>query len=1439
MSNTIMTAKNVFSDGLIMDLAPDATQASTLTNALNATIITMNGNEYSLQNDIGNGRVETAYLPEGYMPVGTCELGGIIYIASYNPLTNKSQIGCFPSPERNISSDEVGNSDVSLNWEDFNSTQSVKKVLIKRNLNPGDKFIVASSYLEENQNYLSDYGNTDHIHGGFPKIVKLHIVSIEDSGKITYLDDSVRWYDNYYIANYKKTTQEVDIDSYRSILSSGYSVFQSKVSGKLAILAELESITGFECAYSVYKDNEETSEEETNKEEETSKDLNYTNYKVYINFHWQTDNNDINPSNINISDISYTGPIPQQAGKIHTWYKDDKKWILSTDFDDSEHSIEVDKIEVDEPFLLPVTYFYQKDDTTTYGYQLGQGCSYDKYKSQYNFDKLIEAIKELQHTSWLKVNQVMTTGGLPDEEMYYVDLDSISYDKTSDEPTYYTSYTTSEGKAQKQELKPLQIPDTVINNYFKSSICKEIGSISIPTSQNLDGVEQALDLSNVVLHFKATPQMVWGNLNQYAQELDIDFSKINSGEIDLTQWRYFNGSDLCSLQLGLDCYVEEGKGIEEVVLEFCDNQGVAAAYHLQKDSYSGIFPISLMLNQTRLSTIDAQGNEIIHAGVVSSDGTVKLDENNKPQAYSDESDVTRYSNDAGTIYSNLLYLVRITIKYSSKDILGNYNQLDKSEYKTFYRWLWTNTLFNSYYTSVKDFDSLPVNLTLDVAATYSSNLDTKQVDYRNPTKEVGGQLAATVQYITGQVGAKLDVGLQETYNTFCLYDDTDVNTKQNIQIANYIGKTYIDSPTTNTYNNLEGQLQEVPELQPTVSDTYDTSKFGTVLLTDLGLGSSENANQELWEDSTNYKNQWKIDREDSTTEESETIDYYNYNSQVTEYTTTPYKTTLDKCFTYEIKFNVSICDFSKFYTSYINKTITGSLVQPLITTADDVADMGLSGNYYQTSGPYWSNQKSNGLGEGSGLIHDLPTTQWLKSDTEGGGWQMQSGTDYTKQSVYQDSNYQYWIPTDKGTPVLNPNTWQKLSDLDGSTLFTENYKIVSFNQRFHNYGLLNGYQLLTNYIAAKDILSLSEYVKSKLPYVNKNWSVAYDNINDGNIKNTDYYKNIEYNLDTSKFNNVSTGLVTYKGWEYGTIPIVSYTLKDPKGNVRFANIAADSVSRLQNALVLLFSNLYVLSGTSTSLQTIILKDVIYLSNYTSIYTVDMLYKAQFNKGDNINDYLLMCNSKYSKYLDQIITNNEPDTCNKTNTIIKAQGVLKNIPIQLRVPYYTPRDTLVDTDSSYILRKCRFSEDAAQYELVSGPLNENTLYIYNNGNMEQWRSKSPNLMGEYKTDDKNEIYLQAYNYDSLDNAYAENYGSAILLQDASQINFANTNAGGNFTYENGVLKFKTADNKEDNVRIITKNGGSLGADTQDDDQLLHVFNRKETLVPWMAVLNSNG
>ena len=281
-----------------MDFSPENTKNELLTHALNATLLTFNGNELSLQNDMGNGRVETAFLPEGYMPVGTCEYGGIIYIVSYNPLEDKSQIGCFPSPERNISSDELGISDAKIlktafqNFDKNGNTDAsgliknnTQYVLLKNdNLNPGDKFIISANreiYDEkladlwvdkDDKYYQGTSDNPETFELVKNPIIALNVVSIEDSGKIIYLNSSIRQYEvnnsysvqgtqysdlyKYHIyGNMAESdgvyNQKVDIDAYRNVLSSGYSVFKAKTSGKLAILAELIMIDSYSVTHSI------------------------------------------------------------------------------------------------------------------------------------------------------------------------------------------------------------------------------------------------------------------------------------------------------------------------------------------------------------------------------------------------------------------------------------------------------------------------------------------------------------------------------------------------------------------------------------------------------------------------------------------------------------------------------------------------------------------------------------------------------------------------------------------------------------------------------------------------------------------------------------------------------------------------------------------------------------------------------------------------------------------------------------------------------------------------------------------------------------------------------------------------------------------------------------------------------------------------------------
>lgn len=167
--------QNSFSSGLQMDTHPMQQGQDTLTDALNATFVTMNGNEIVLQNDMGNARIQNAYLPQGYVPVGMKEYGGVIYVASYNPITDKGQIGSFPSPQRRFGSG-IRNTDegiLDLNLF-FENDKIIKRDILtpvdsKNLLRAGDKFVLYSSNLRDIKTYISNWENIQEYKVKSPK----------------------------------------------------------------------------------------------------------------------------------------------------------------------------------------------------------------------------------------------------------------------------------------------------------------------------------------------------------------------------------------------------------------------------------------------------------------------------------------------------------------------------------------------------------------------------------------------------------------------------------------------------------------------------------------------------------------------------------------------------------------------------------------------------------------------------------------------------------------------------------------------------------------------------------------------------------------------------------------------------------------------------------------------------------------------------------------------------------------------------------------------------------------------------------------------------------------------------------------------------------------------------------------------------------------------
>jgi hypothetical protein len=117
-------------------------------------MITYNGNEMMLQNDMGNTLIQDSAtgnimgLNPGFIPVGMKEHGGIMYIASVDKEGN-GEIGTIPSPIiRDIYKDQV-----SLSIYKDIPIDSGDPVQITNKLYPADKFI-ANLQMSINPNTL-------------------------------------------------------------------------------------------------------------------------------------------------------------------------------------------------------------------------------------------------------------------------------------------------------------------------------------------------------------------------------------------------------------------------------------------------------------------------------------------------------------------------------------------------------------------------------------------------------------------------------------------------------------------------------------------------------------------------------------------------------------------------------------------------------------------------------------------------------------------------------------------------------------------------------------------------------------------------------------------------------------------------------------------------------------------------------------------------------------------------------------------------------------------------------------------------------------------------------------------------------------------------------------------------------------------------------------
>lgn len=1279
MNNTILSAKNSFQEGLIMDFSPEQTQAGCLTNALNATLLTFNGNEMSLQNDMGNARVETARLPDGYIPVGTCEFGDIIYIVSYNPLTNKSQIGCFPSPERNISSEEIGGLGQTLLASDFQELDSkskptgklkatsVKKILMEKSLNPGDKFIIydKSGNIRKEQ-YITDVGNTDHDYGKFPKLLKIHVVAIEDSGKINYLDSSLKWYKgkadyhDYFMLECLSNDETVpDIDSYRSMLSSGYSVFQSKVSGKLALLIELEKISGFSLTYDVYKNGTI---------DKTDPNITYNNFDVYWNLSWTTDNELINPSC-----LTYDSDITTWQTANFIYGKETSKQLPLPTF---EKTTDINGNEIDRSTLLEISRTYKPENI----------------KFDYTTLKSTTTLKpySIDDVEYHKV-VVARTNGIPDEGKY------ILVD------------------AQDKGKQPIN--DDVVNNCYKQAIYKKYGTFQIPSIYDNGTTKYDLSKQDMIYNYKVIPCMPYGMLEDLAVEGSINFGKIGTGEINLTQWRYYNTDSISTITLGLEAYVEANKGIAGVVLEFYDNQGIAAALHIEnRNSYSGVITEQIPLNGSfqnfKMKTVDSEGTEFVHAGLQLEEfqeGCVYFNTDKKPKKAEKPQDTTDtttyYQNDAGTLYPNYLYGVKIIIKYTTIDALGQLDIANRNDYKIYNVWYWTSNMYNDYYYNTYDFSTLELVLGLDIGAEYvaQDTYQEKKFEYKSSTnlvtKDYWRNLRANVQYIKGDISVKCDMGLLNTYNMFSLSPDI-VKQGSDMKVFIGLGKKHI------TYSNESPQLKQLydesyilPEqLLPLSASSEYTQQFTPTFekLKDPEYSNSTNLNNKDIFDVTvdegdkgeNYKlypDQFNMSLSFTGTNHTQSnTSYITYNSNLVE----DYKidffqipnADIPNKITKDVKLTVDLLHFSKYIPIYENKQKYLNCIKPVLYDLTDLNKYNLT--YIKDK--FYIKTKVNFVLSDEGGDQD-PQFGFRFFDV----FDINDEGIYTSKicGKYNRGNAQFQYSQLKNTSDYN---WLEKASSTNDGLYTDKYPQFNYETTIFP----QGFSILHFPIQIKDS-NESNYKKDD-GYIIK--IVEYNNINAE-------YKKQYITKGTVKFSAHPTTLV-FNGDKYNNPHILN----------QWINLDGINQDRFIELLLSVFTQLYVLQQNVLENITIT-KDILYLDKYTTLYTQDVIYKTKLPEsallkyinfyGNNLAKYA----KKIQEHLGTFKNEEGNDQYNLNIFAFKLNDIQKNIPIQWQCVYNDPNFQEEIPEINTVI-KTIFTTKPTEY--TSKSYEPNQLYFYNKG-----------------------------------------------------------------------------------------------------------------------------
>lgn len=493
---------NTFQGGMVQDSNPLNAEQTNLRDCLNGTLISNDGDEMILQNDMGNARVFQIRLDSGYVPVGMCVHGGVTYIASYNPITNKSQVGSFPSPQESYFSQSWGkDTDMAVLCGTLGKgrLEFVQQLFPTDTvIRPGDRFdifVSDSKYFDKKL-----ISNTDNISGNLPaspknKAVTLSVCIADSSGNLHDITSTLK---RFKI----NSNEEIIFDNDSLLKQNTGTIFQKYPT---ANLGENGSIVD---QYDVDPKN-------------------IYNHKISGNLFLVYRLNTID--SVDISAEFLKGPVVDKAQYLDL--ENDKSGASG---DIAEGNLDV-VFDVTYRYNSPDGYYKPESDIT------GTYADLHGNQSDFNPSKVINGIQGDQ-----------------------------SIDGSS-------STVALEFNAEKSEIsKPIYSFDS---NLYSSRQRYLLEGINIKDKKHIK--------------YSLVPSTIYGNLDFFKQDIEVDLEKLNSGEVSIYQWRYFVEDSGVNLNWGLQSYPFIGTRLTNVQLEFYNLSNPAEEpykYQIgERTSYHGNF----------------------------------------------------------------------------------------------------------------------------------------------------------------------------------------------------------------------------------------------------------------------------------------------------------------------------------------------------------------------------------------------------------------------------------------------------------------------------------------------------------------------------------------------------------------------------------------------------------------------------------------------------------------------------------------------------------------------------------------------------------------------------------------------------------------------------------------------------------------------------------